>query len=118
MILFQIISYFLDEFLKYPTPSSSALPLPPTSPQTNVYDGKYDNCTKLRSGIDTITLVLKRDKRVLDFGFSISDRLYGTGVYVNKIRANGPAELEGTLIPCMRIYKVNFKRRKKLRITI
>ncbi|CAF4552376.1 unnamed protein product, partial [Rotaria magnacalcarata] len=34
-------------------------------------------------------------------------RLYGTGVYVNKIRPNGPAELEGTLVPCMRIYKVN-----------
>ncbi|CAF4626415.1 unnamed protein product, partial [Rotaria magnacalcarata] len=33
-------------------------------------------------------------------------RLYGTGVYVNKIRPNGPAELEGTLVPCMRIYKV------------
>jgi hypothetical protein len=66
----------------------------------------YDNYSRLRSGIDTITLILKRDKRILDFGFSISDRLYGTGVYVNKIRPNGPAELEGTLIPCMRIYKV------------
>ena len=72
----------------------------------SIYDGKYDNYTKFRSGIDTITLVLKRDKRVFDFGFSISDRLYGTGVYVNKIRPNGPAELEGTLIPCIRIYKV------------
>jgi len=70
---------------------------------------KYDNCATStnRPLHDTITLILKRDKRVLDFGFSISDRLYGTGVYVNKIRPNGPAELEGTLMPCMRIYKVN-----------
>jgi trimethylamine:corrinoid methyltransferase-like protein len=76
---------------------------------SNHYDTKYDNCTRSTNrvgGYDTITLKLKRDKRVLDFGFSISDRLYGTGVYVNKIRPNGPAELEGTLIPCMRIYKV------------
>jgi len=75
---------------------------------TNFYDTKYDNCTTStnRPRYDTITLILKRDKRILDFGFSISDRLYGTGVYVNKIRPNGPAELEGTLMPCMRIYKV------------
>jgi hypothetical protein len=83
---------------------------------TNFYDTKYDNCTtttttttKNRPKYDTITLILKRDKRVLDFGFSISDRLYGTGVYVNKIRPAGPAELEGTLMPCMRIYKVCYQ---------
>ncbi len=74
--------------------------------RTNIFDTKYDNYNKFRSGNDIVTIVLKRDKRVLDFGFSISDRLYGTGVYVNKIRPNGPAELERTLIPCMRIYKV------------
>ncbi|CAF1005411.1 unnamed protein product [Rotaria sp. Silwood1] len=74
---------------------------------TNIYETKYDNFIRDRVANDTITVILKRDKRVLDFGFSISDRLYGTGVYINKIRPNGPAELEGTLIPCMRIYKVN-----------
>jgi hypothetical protein len=74
--------------------------------RTNHHDTKYDNYGRFRSGSETVTLVLQRDKRVLDFGFSISDRLYGTGVYVNKIRPNGPAELEGTLIPCMRIYQV------------
>ena len=79
---------------------------------TNIYDAKYDNCSKVRPGDDTLVLVLKRDKRVLDFGFSISDRLYGTGVYVNKIRPSGPAELEGTLIPCMRIYKVRPQRER------
>jgi hypothetical protein len=75
---------------------------------SNLYDTKYDNCSTStnRPKYDTITLILNRDKRVLDFGFSISDRLYGTGVYVNKIRPNGPAELEGTLMACMRIYKV------------
>jgi hypothetical protein len=78
-----------------------------------IFDTKYNNYTKHRLENDTITLVLKRDKRILDFGFSISDRLYGTGVYVNKIRANGPAELEGTLIPCMRIYKVFFFQEEK-----
>ncbi|CAM4756839.1 unnamed protein product [Rotaria magnacalcarata] len=81
----------------------------PLKNNINIYDTKYDNCStsKNRPKHDTITLILRRDKRVLDFGFSISDRLYGTGVYVNKIRPNGPAELEGTLVPCMRIYKVN-----------
>ncbi|CAF4820876.1 unnamed protein product, partial [Rotaria magnacalcarata] len=79
----------------------------PLKNNINIYDTKYDNCStsKNRPKHDTITLILRRDKRVLDFGFSISDRLYGTGVYVNKIRPNGPAELEGTLVPCMRIYK-------------
>lgn len=62
--------------------------------------------TKHLQHFDTINVVLHRDKRILDFGFSISDRLYGTGVYINKIRPNGPAELEGTLIPQMRIYQV------------
>lgn len=76
--------------------------------RAHLFDIKYDNYNKPRMGVDTITLVLQRDKRILDFGFSISDRLYGTGVYVNKIRPNGPAELEGTLMPCMRIYKVRY----------
>lgn len=60
----------------------------------------------MRPHPDTMTVVLHRDKRIHDFGFSISDRLYGTGVYINKIRANGPAELEGSLTPQMRIYQV------------
>ncbi|CAF0828269.1 unnamed protein product [Rotaria sp. Silwood1] len=88
---------------------SSILNEKPLKNNSNLYDTKYDNCTTStnRPRYDTVTLILKRDKRILDFGFSISDRLYGTGVYVNKIRPNGPAELEGTLMPCMRIYKVN-----------
>lgn len=79
---------------------------------TNNYDTKYENYAKERLLNDTITVILKRDRRLLDFGFSISDRLYGTGVYINKIRPNGPAELEGTLIPCMRIYKVYIIQKK------
>jgi hypothetical protein len=95
--------------------TSSDRPLDPTRPSNNGHfsDRQFVcvlNDKPLRSNAhftqDTITLVLQRDKRILDFGFSISDRLYGTGVYVNKIRPNGPAELEGTLIPCMRIYRV------------
>lgn len=87
---------------------SSVINEKPLRNTSNLYDTKYDNYTTTNNRIksDTITLKLQRDKRVLDFGFSISDRLYGTGVYVNKIRPNGPAELEGTLMPCMRIYQV------------
>jgi hypothetical protein len=87
---------------------SSILNEKPLRNNTNYYDTKYDNCTRptTRPQYDTINLTLKRDQRIQDFGFSISDRLYGTGVYVNKIRPHGPAELEGTLMPCMRIYKV------------
>lgn len=73
-------------------------------------DKNYDNHQRSRPNFDTVRVVLKRDKRFLDFGFSISDRLYGTGVYVNKIRPNGPAHQEGTLIPRMRIYKVILNR--------
>ena len=74
--------------------------------KTRLSDTKYDNYVQDPQTLDKITVVLKRDRHVLDFGFSISDRLYGTGVYINKIRPNGPADLEGTLIPCMRIYQV------------
>lgn len=67
----------------------------------------HDNQVRSRNNPDSMRVHLKRDKRFLDFGFSISDRLYGNGVYVNKIRPNGPAQIEGSLIPRMRIYKVN-----------
>ena len=91
---------------------SSGLNEKPLRNPANLYDTKYDNCavSSNRLKYDTVTLILQRDKRVLDFGFSISDRLYGTGVYVNKIRPHGPAELEGTLMPCMRIYRVRANR--------
>ena len=98
------------------SPTANGRPLEPTRPSSNGHfsDRQFvcvlnDKPTRPNSHYnqDNLTLVLQRDKRILDFGFSISDRLYGTGVYVNKIRPNGPAELEGTLIPCMRIYKVS-----------
>jgi hypothetical protein len=88
-------------------------PIPSISNEKSHRMNSYDNYARIRSSTDSITITLKRDKRILDFGFSISDRLYGTGVYVNKIRANGPAELEGTLIQCMRIYKVFPKEKRK-----
>lgn len=97
-----------DNVSKPETSFSSVLVEKGLRHNSSLYDTKYDNCTSTNGRIksDTITLVLQRDQRILDFGFSISDRLYGTGVYVNKIRPNGPAEVEGTLVPCMRIYKV------------
>lgn len=97
----------VNDHQHYQTPNGDFVQKQPSRPVLTT-DVKYDNYGRFRSITDSITLVLKRDKRILDFGFSISDRLYGTGVYVNKIRPNGPAELEGTLIPCMRIYKVSF----------
>ncbi|XP_037921182.1 glutamate receptor-interacting protein 2 isoform X3 [Hermetia illucens] len=52
-------------------------------------------------------VTLYKDKVYDDFGFSVSDGLYERGVYINRIRTGGPADLVGVLKPFDRIMQVN-----------
>ncbi|KAF4525915.1 hypothetical protein B566_EDAN014632 [Ephemera danica] len=56
---------------------------------------------------DVHTVTLRKDRVYEDFGFSLSDGLYERGVYVNRIRRGGPADLSGRLRPYDRILQVN-----------
>ncbi|XP_037932105.1 glutamate receptor-interacting protein 2-like, partial [Teleopsis dalmanni] len=52
-------------------------------------------------------VTLYKDKVYDDYGFSVSDGLYERGVFINRIRTGGPADLCGMLKPFDRIMQVN-----------
>jgi hypothetical protein len=51
-------------------------------------------------------VTLFKDPIYEDFGFSVSDGLYERGVYINRIRKGGPADLSTVLQPYDRILQV------------
>lgn len=51
-------------------------------------------------------VTLYKDKVYDDYGFSVSDGLYERGVYINRIRSGGPADIVGLLKPFDRIVQV------------
>lgn len=53
-----------------------------------------------------LQVVLLKDGVYEDFGFSVSDGLYERGVYINRVRAGGPADKAGVLQPYDRILQV------------
>ncbi|XP_058127372.1 glutamate receptor-interacting protein 1 [Anopheles ziemanni] len=55
----------------------------------------------------TLHVTLFKDRVYDDYGFSVSDGLYERGVYINRIRSGGPADLAGLLKPFDRIVQVN-----------
>ncbi|XP_053678413.1 glutamate receptor-interacting protein 2 [Anopheles nili] len=55
----------------------------------------------------TMQVTLFKDRVYDDYGFSVSDGLYERGVYINRIRSGGPADLAGQLRPFDRIVQVN-----------
>ena len=54
-----------------------------------------------------LQVTLHKDSVYEDFGFSVSDGLYERGIYVNRIRKGGPADLSGSLRAFDRILQVN-----------
>lgn len=56
--------------------------------------------------IEVHRVTLFKDKVYEDFGFSVSDGLYDKGVYVNRVRPGGPADMSGILKPFDRILQV------------
>ncbi len=52
-------------------------------------------------------VALFKDKVYEDFGFSVSDGLQERGIFVNRIRRGGPADLSSLLRPLDRILQIN-----------
>lgn len=52
-------------------------------------------------------VTLYKDPIYEDFGFSVSDGLYERGVFINRIRKGGPADLSNVLKPYDRILQVS-----------
>ncbi|XP_074028671.1 glutamate receptor interacting protein isoform X3 [Leptinotarsa decemlineata] len=67
--------------------------------------GTYSNESMLDNEVYHVTLY--KDSIYDDYGFSVSDGLYEKGVYVNRIRKGGPADIVGLLKPYDRIIQVN-----------
>ncbi|XP_049804694.1 glutamate receptor-interacting protein 1 [Schistocerca nitens] len=57
--------------------------------------------------VEIYQVTLIKDPVYEDFGFSVSDGLYERGVYINRMRKRGPADLCGVLKPYDRILQVN-----------
>ena len=55
-------------------------------------------------------VTLFKDNVYEDFGFSVSDGLYEKGIFVNRVRAGGPADGCGLLRPLDRILQINSTR--------
>ena len=69
----------------------------------------YDNFNLENGDSDErVEITINKDQRYKDFGFSISDNVYGKGIFVNKIRMGSPAEQNNFLKPFTQIFKVNF----------
>ncbi|GIY46084.1 hypothetical protein CDAR_292931 [Caerostris darwini] len=57
--------------------------------------------------IEIQKVTLFKDPVYEDFGFSLSDGKYESGVYINSIRPGGPADASGLIKPLDRILQVN-----------
>ncbi|XP_055930112.1 glutamate receptor-interacting protein 2-like isoform X3 [Argiope bruennichi] len=57
--------------------------------------------------IEIQKVTLFKDPVYEDFGFSLSDGKYESGVYINSIRPGGPADISGLIKPLDRILQVN-----------
>lgn len=67
-----------------------------------ISNSSKDDGTQYRS----FHVTLYKDKVYDDYGFSVSDGLYERGVYINRIRSGGPADVVGLLKPFDRIMQV------------
>ncbi|XP_069674569.1 glutamate receptor-interacting protein 2 isoform X2 [Periplaneta americana] len=75
---------------------------------SNVYGcGSYSHFTSGSQQLELYQVTLFKDPVYEDFGFSVSDGLYERGVYINRIRKGGPADLSTVLRPYDRILQVN-----------
>ncbi|RZC38595.1 glutamate receptor-interacting protein 1 [Asbolus verrucosus] len=78
---------------------------PPGGNFVNRLQGTYSNESIQDNEIYHVTLY--KDSIYDDYGFSVSDGLYEKGVYINRIRKGGPADIVGLLKPYDRIIQVN-----------
>lgn len=94
-------NYNFTNTLKY---ESTSFPQRPNLIELNL--GTYSHESILDNEIYHVTLY--KDSVYDDYGFSVSDGLYEKGVYVNRIRKGGPADIVGLLRPFDRIIQVSF----------
>ncbi|KAL0892515.1 hypothetical protein ABMA27_015617 [Loxostege sticticalis] len=79
-----------------------------TSPiYENEVPGLYSSETVSPARGSVHHVILYKDAIYDDYGFSVSDGLYERGVYINRIRKGGPADIVGLLRPYDRILQVN-----------
>ncbi|KAK9722887.1 PDZ domain [Popillia japonica] len=67
--------------------------------------GTFSNESIIDQEVHHVTLF--KDSVYDDYGFSVSDGLYEKGVYINRIRKGGPADIVGMLKSYDRIIQVN-----------
>lgn len=66
--------------------------------------GTFSNESIIDQEVHHVTLF--KDSVYDDYGFSVSDGLYEKGVYINRIRKGGPADIVGMLKSYDRIIQV------------
>ncbi|XP_023709874.1 glutamate receptor-interacting protein 2 isoform X2 [Cryptotermes secundus] len=69
--------------------------------------GSYTHLPSGSPQLDLYQVTLFKDPVYEDFGFSVSDGLYERGVYINRVRKGGPADMSTVLQPYDRILQVN-----------
>lgn len=72
----------------------------------------YDNFKVSENNSDSdveerVEVTITKDSRFKDFGFSISDNFFGSGILVNKVRGGSPAEESSYMKPFTQIFKIN-----------
>ncbi|KAJ9589081.1 hypothetical protein L9F63_017626, partial [Diploptera punctata] len=87
-----------DIYYPADSPPPSPLPLP---------HYLHDPTSLGTQKLELYQVTLFKDPVYEDFGFSVSDGLYERGVYINRIRKGGPADLSTVLRPYDRILQVN-----------
>lgn len=81
-----------------PGPSSGNI----QNSEFNINNNRFDSINA-----DVYHVILYKDAVYDDYGFSVSDGLYEKGVYINRIRKGGPADIVGLLKPYDRILQVS-----------
>jgi len=89
-------------------PASSASSV--TSSQLGSTGTNDSTKERLQVPMEVHRVTLFKDNVYEDFGFSVSDGLYEKGIFVNHIRAGGPADMSGLLRPLDRILQINATR--------
>ncbi|OQR77056.1 glutamate receptor-interacting protein 1-like [Tropilaelaps mercedesae] len=89
------------------TTSSNTPSFPDPSPRGILSFGLQDIPPPIPVPVEVHRVTLFKDKIYDDFGFSISDGLFEKGIYVNRIRPKGPADMCGLLRPFDRILQIN-----------
>lgn len=77
-----------------------------TSSSTLKCGSSVSHSVQSENNCRTFHVSLHKDSVYDDYGFSLSDGLYERGVFINRIRSGGPADVVGLLNPFDRIMQV------------